>query len=713
MIRLLLRAALLSVLCDSVAFAQMAPLRIEVRSDGQPVADADVTVNRIVYRTDAEGRVVVSLPAGALDIVVTKEGFAPSTASVQLQSGQELQVVIDLKRQLRVEEQVTVSATRTDRRLQDEAMRIEVLSRKELEEKLMMTPGDIAMTLNEMGGIRVQTTSPTLGAASIRIQGMRGRYTRVLADGLPLFGDQVQGLGLLQIPPMDLGQVEVIKGVASALYGAGAVGGVINLISRRPGKAPARELLVNRTTRGGTDTVFYGEMPLTGQWSMSVLGGGHWHEQTDVDGDAWADLPSYSRGVVRPRLFWDGGRGRTFFATLGATYEDRAGGTLSNAAPSVVGFPYREAVETARLDGGAVGQFLVRDRVVVTARGALNRQRHNQQFGDVREHDTRQTGFGELAARSTAGRHTWVVGTALERASYSPRDLPHFAYTFTIPGIFAQDEIDVTRWLAVAGSARLDHHSAYGTFVSPRASALLRLGDWATRLSGGTGFFGPTVLTEETEAVGLSRLHVPGSLVAERARSMSVDVGRTIGPASMNISFFESRVRDPIHVERSSVFLLSNQTQPTTNRGLEVLGTLEREPLEIAATYTYVRSRESERGLRVDVPLTPRHSLAAVAIVELEGRGRVGIEGYYTGRQRLEENPYRSVAPGYVIMGALAELRFGRLRLFVNAENLTDKRQSRWDPLLLPQRAADGRWTVDEWAPLEGRVINGGVRVEF
>jgi len=144
-----------------------------------------------------------------------------------------------------------------------------------------------------------------------------------------------------------------------------------------------------------------------------------------------------------------------------------------------------------------------------------------------------------------------------------------------------------------------------------------------------------------------------------------------------------------------------------------VLGTLEREPLEIAATYTYVRSRESERGLRVDVPLTPRHSLAAVAIVELEGRGRVGIEGYYTGRQRLEENPYRSVAPGYVIMGALAELRFGRLRLFVNAENLTDKRQSRWDPLLLPQRAADGRWTVDEWAPLEGRVINGGVRVEF
>ena len=133
-------------------------------------------------------------------------------------------------------------------------MRVEVLAREEIEEKMLMTPGDIVMMLNEMGGMRVQTTSPSLGAASVRIQGMRGRYTRVLSDGLPLFGE-VGGLGLLQIPPMDLGQVEVIKGVASALYGAGAMGGVINLLSRRPGAEPEREFLLNRSTRGATDAV--------------------------------------------------------------------------------------------------------------------------------------------------------------------------------------------------------------------------------------------------------------------------------------------------------------------------------------------------------------------------------------------------------------------------------------------------------------------------
>src|SRR5207247_7822369 len=131
-------------------------------------------------------------------------------------------------------------------------IRVEVLPREEIEEKLLTTPGDIVMMLNEMGGMRVQATSPSLGAASVRIQGMRGRYTRFLSDGLPLFGEQVGALGLLQIPPMDLQQVEVIKGVASSLYGAGALGGVVNLISRTAGREPEHEVLINRSTRGTT-----------------------------------------------------------------------------------------------------------------------------------------------------------------------------------------------------------------------------------------------------------------------------------------------------------------------------------------------------------------------------------------------------------------------------------------------------------------------------
>src|SRR5207244_12643696 len=100
-------------------------------------------------------------------------------------------VFVNLTPHVMVEEHVTVAPTRTDRGLEDQPMRVEVLDREEIDEKVMMTPGDVVMMLNQMGGMRVQATSPSLGAASVRSQGMRGRYTRFLSDGLPLFGEQV------------------------------------------------------------------------------------------------------------------------------------------------------------------------------------------------------------------------------------------------------------------------------------------------------------------------------------------------------------------------------------------------------------------------------------------------------------------------------------------------------------------------------------------
>jgi outer membrane receptor for ferrienterochelin and colicins len=126
-----------------------------------------------------------------------------------------------------------------------------------------------------------------------------------------------------------------------------------------------------------------------------------------------------------------------------------------------------------------------------------------------------------------------------------------------------------------------------------------------------------------------------------------------------------------------------------------------------------VQARERVNAIERDVPLTPRHSAGIVGMWETEDVGRIGIEWYYTGRQTLEENPYRGVSEPYMILGLLAEKQFGWFRLFVNGENLTGVRQTRWDPLLLNTRAPDGRWTVDAWAPLEGRNVNGGLRIRF
>lgn len=706
----LVLALSVSLVCGSNA-QEFGRLQVEVVATDEPVPDAEVVVRGTTTRTDANGTVTIGVPPGNTQVTVIVDGFLPATVTIDVVATREHVVRINLVKQLSLEEEVTVIAsTRTNRRIEDQPVRVEVLNREEIEEKMLMTPGDIVMMLNEMGGMRVQTTSPSLGAASVRIQGMRGRYTRFLSDGLPLYGNQPGGLGLLQIPPMDLGQVEVIKGVASALYGAGAMGGVVNLVSRRPSDEPEREFLFNQSTHGATDGVLWLSSPLSESWGVTFLGGGHAQDQTDGDGDGWADLARYKRAVARPRFFWDDGEGQSLFLTIGTTMENRAGGTQPNATLPKTVTPYRESLDTRRFDLGALWQT-VRGRAVITARATMARQSHDHLFGELLERDRHDTGFAELTLRSSNGPHTWVGGVAVEQDAYIPTDVPQFAYAFTTPGVFIQDDIDVQPWLAVSLSGRLDHHSKYGWFLSPRASTLFRSGTWSARLSAGTGFFGSTPLTEETEAAGLTRLRLEGPLRAERGRSASIDVTRTHGPFALTTTLFRSRVTNPIHVERST-YTLRNLFEPTTNVGMELLGTLRQSPFAITMSYTYVQARESVRGVRNNVAQTPRHSFGLVSMAENED-GRLGVEVYYTGRQRLEANPYRDVSEPYVMVGVLAERRVGPVRLFINGENLTNVRQTRWDPLLRPNRAVDGRWTVDAWAPLEGRVINGGVRIQF
>ena len=111
-------------------------------------------------------------------------------------------------------------------------------------------------------------------------------------------------------------------------------------------------------------------------------------------------------------------------------------------------------------------------------------------------------------------------------------------------------------------------------------------------------------------------------------------------------------------------------------------------------------------------------SAACIARLALPGRGfrpprasHVDGGGIRPWHEYKEGLRYMRSVP--LILGLLAERQLGRIRLFINGENLTGVRQTRWDPLLRPTRAPDGRWTVDAWAPLEGRNINGGLRVRF
>ncbi len=385
-------------------------------------------------------------------MITTRAGFDPAAAAIDIAAGVASTMDIELQPQSTIEETVVVTATRAERRIEDEPLRIEVVPAEEVQEKIAMAPGDVSMLLAETNGLRVQTTSPSLGGATIRVQGLSGRYTQVLADGLPLYGGQSGSVGILQIPPMDLAQVEVIKGVASALYGMSAVGGVVNLVSRRPAPgAPEREFLINRTSHDGTDGALWIAQALNEQWGFTTLGGLHLQNRSDLDGDGWADLPMFRRVQARPRVLWSNGSGRSALFTVGGMAEARRGGSMPGATVSD-GTSHPENLDTTRVDGGFVGRFLTSAGHVLATRASAVTQHYEHTFGATRERSRKGTWFGETSLTGTSGKHTWVGGAAIQRDTFRSRDVEGFDYTYTTIGMFGQDDFAPTQRMTVSGS---------------------------------------------------------------------------------------------------------------------------------------------------------------------------------------------------------------------------------------------------------------------
>ena len=697
-------------------------LTVRVRNQAEPIPGAVVHAGSLGALTDSAGNAKLQLPAGPHTIVIGRLGFVPDTLSLELAPGADTTIDVQLVPFAARLAAVIVGASRVERRVQDEPERVEVLSGEDVAEKTVMHPANPMNLVSEMPGVRVQTTSPALGGAGIRLQGLRGRYTLLLADGLPLYGSSSEGLGFLQIAPLDLAQAEVIKGAATALYGPAAAGGVLNLVSRRPprGGRGVHEVLLNQTSRGGTDGLVWSGAKLSKQWGYTLLGGAHHQTGTDVDLDGWTDIPGLRRFEVRPRAFWADSLGSSAMITAGAAEEDRESGTLGSAlTPAGTSFPV--IARTRRADVGTVIRLLMKRGSLVSIRSSINRQWQDRRYGDSTESDRRGTAFGEVTLSRTLGKHETLLGLGLQNDGLSGVKLSNATYQFFTGSVFGQDTYSATDKFSVSATARLDHHGRYGTFLSPRVSALSRFaGGWAARVSAGVGFFAPTPLVEEADVVGLSRVRGFVSLAAERIAQASSDLTRTLGPVEITGTLFGARLNHAVVVNENSptpgVLTLTNAPTPTRTGGASFFAVYNQEPFAVTALYTYSRSTEwsPELGRRVETALTPRHAGGLdVAFEEDEIGTRVGLEIFYTGRQRLDDDPYRAVSVPYTTFGILVEQKVGSAMLFVNAEDLTNVRQTHLDPLLLPSQDPTGRWTTPEWAPLEGRMLNAGVRAHF
>jgi len=619
---------------------------------------------------------------------------------------------------------VVVSSSRINGRIKDLPTRVEVLGTEDMEEETSMHPSNVAMLLSEASGIQTQQTSASSGNVQIRILGLDGKYTQLLKDGFPMYSGFSNGLSVMQIPPLDLSQVELIKGSSSSLYGGDAIAGIINFISKKPTARPEWNVLANETMRGGTDLGSFYESR-NKHWGLTLLNTFTHQTPADLHNDGFTVLPRLTAFTVNPKLFWYPTDSASVSLAVNTTVDHRIGGDLlavkDGPTPE---HPYTEdnkshrdyyQLEYAQHLGG--GRLL-------TVRNSTSLFDRSIGIMDYRFSGRQWSTFSEASYLLPWGHHKTVAGVNLNTDRFSEdqrTDSLIRNYNFVTTGVFVQDDWTLGKNWVLESGLRDDYQNRYRNFLLPRLSVLYKLSpEWSLRAGGGLGYKSPTIFDAQTEETAYKNVLPIGSTVrAERSAGVNADVMYTgmLGEetrVTIDQAFFYTRVTRPLVLDSlpasgaGKVYTyFANAGQAYTTRGFETSVRIKQDDLSLFAGYTYVDARTGLSNLP-HIALAPQNKLVFDLAYEEDNDYRVALEAFYTGEQYLYDG---SKTRDYWVTGLLLEKVLHRVTLVLNFEDLTDTRQTRFGPVVVPPLTNP---TFKEiYAPLEGFMANLAVKVRI
>ena len=683
--------------------------------DHQPLVGANVYFDslQIGASTDANGRAQMDhIPNGRHTLIVSYVGFQTKKLILNFPRKEPQRILTVLLEEAPFSsEQIVVTSTRNNSVVAKTPVRIQVLGKEEVNEEIAILPGNISKFLGESSSIVTRQTSPVSGAVSFRLQGLPARYTQMLKDGFPDFSGLASGFSPLQIPPLDLQQVEITRGSYSTLFANGAVAGIVNLVSRKPSAKPQLELLFNQTNRQGTDvSSFYNAQ--YGKVGLTLLASQSLQNAVDVDKDGFSDMPQFRQTTVNPRLFYDFDQGTSLMIGLTSFFEDRSGGdmqVLKNGADSA--HVYSEHYATKRLGLNLRFQKQWKDSAAFTFKSSYQNFNHSVAFPSTYFNGEQNYSFAEVSYFRPYKQHKPVGGMTFihNRFRQQHKNLSGlYDNRSTTLSLFAQDDWNVfPRW-TIHGGLRWDFRSDGRSFVLPHAALLCNaLQNLKLRFSGGFGYSVPTLYdVAPSQAYYTYRIDPVVVLRPEKSRDMAFDATYQYVSGewalSLNQTFYATWIdRSLFAVERDNDALVKFGLAALNARGAETHFVLNFEDLEFFVDYNYVDARRLQKGKKENLPFTPRHKLNFTAVYEEAGKWRAGVEAFYTGEQ-FKQNGDKGRP--FFIMGLMFEKKFKYFSLIFNVENLFDERQSKYEKIVHLTNGDPN--FADIYMPLEGRVAN-------
>ena len=179
---------------------------------------------------------------------------------------------------------------------------------------------------------------------------------------------------------------------------------------------------------------------------------------------------------------------------------------------------------------------------------------------------------------------------------------------------------------------------------------------------------------------------------------------------SFNHLFFYTRLNRPLVLADAPGGKLEFQNSDgfIDTRGMETNLRLVYDDFKLFIGYTYTDANTHFSNNSEWLPLTARHRLNNVLMYEIEEKLKLGLEAYYFSRQQLNDG---SFGKSYWITGFMAEKIWEKFSVFINFENFTDTRQSRFDTIYTG--TIDNPVFRDIYAPVEGFVVNGGIKLRL
>lgn len=678
---------------------------------------------------DSSGHFVLQdVPAGTYRIQASALGYLPLEQEIKI-STSESAIHLELQAQAIELNSVVVTGAMREVTLARSPVKIEVLT----PQFFKINPvNSIIEALQTVNGVQEQVNCGVCGTNDIHINGMEGPYTLVLIDGMPIVSGLSSVYGFNGIPTSMIQRVEIIKGPSSTLYGTEAVGGVINILTKSPGASP----LLDAEVYGNTHQELKANLAFTPKIGKSVstsLSADYYYNtyRMDFNGDNFTDIPLNNRLSFFNKWQFNDRQGKPVFNLATRYYrEDRFGGTmgwtsLDKGSDSV----YGESIETARLEviGSYKPHFAKNFRLDFSA----NSHEQDSWYGTVNYSANQQVFFSNLIwDKKIKRRHQLLIGMTNKYVVYNDNTASATDEKNYVPGLFAQNEFNVTENFILLTGVRLDYHQKHGLIFSPRLSLKKQFGAFsAMRLNYGTGFRQVHLATEDHAFVtGARDVVITEELNPERSHNLTLNFNHTHnfwGYGNVDVDLFYTYFLNKIvadYEQDPQLIVYENLTGYGTTRGLSValFHQFKKVPLQFRMGATWMDVFEI---IHHDVlGKIKEHQLF---VPQFSGTFALGFEwkkarlsfnyiGKIMGPQHLPtyESPFNrpEISPWYSLQNFQITRKFKTtLEIFAGIKNVLNYTQP--SPLINPQNPYDVTFdTSYAYGPLQPRRYYAGIR---